>query len=274
MIKDKLYNRVYKLLPFEKEVIDLYESTKDIKLICNTYGCTSGKAVSFLKKRGYEFSRKKYKLNSNYFDNIDTEDKAYFLGFLYADGNHTMTHSKKVVRISINKKDREILEKFNLLLNHEKPIRVSKKDMVELEIADQQISKSLFKYGMMPNKTFQLKFPEFLDYSLRWHFIRGYFDGDGGISIYRPKKMNRNTISFNITGTIEMCTFIQDIFKQEINVNSFLSCRFPERNNNNRTIQVGGNLQTKILLDKIYKNATIYLERKYKIYRGHYYDSN
>jgi len=53
-------------------------------------------------------AQRKYSLNENYFDEIDTSNKAYILGFLYADGYNNRINNTVV--LSLFKQDREILE--------------------------------------------------------------------------------------------------------------------------------------------------------------------
>jgi len=75
-------------------------------------------------RKGYDYSRK-YNLNENFFDKIDSEEKAYMLGFIYADGNNLF----KINRISIQlaKKDEDILIKFSKLLYNENIVKYTSK---------------------------------------------------------------------------------------------------------------------------------------------------
>lgn len=263
-----------KLDKYKSEIIKLYTSGIGIKQLGNIYNRHLWSIREFLKKNNFLFPKRKYKLNENYFDKIDTEDKAYFLGLLYADGNHNL--KRFVISIGLDKKDIDILEKFNIYLNNSKPIFISKRGMCVIELSSKQISKMCLQYGMIPQKTFKLQFPEWLDKTLYNHFIRGYFDGDGSIGFYKTKNkkasLNFKSARFSLVSTDNFLDKIQDILNNELNIRKRkLKTRFPERLNNTRILDLGGNKQVKKIMDYLYKNATVYLDRKFKKYKEFYY---
>src|SRR5690606_14362207 len=73
-----------------------------------------------LKGKRENNHHRKYKINQNFFDNIDTEEKAYFLGLLCADGCNHINNTK--VSLFLKESDKEILEKFKNMLQPEKPL--------------------------------------------------------------------------------------------------------------------------------------------------------
>jgi intein/homing endonuclease len=117
-------------------------------------------------------------------------------------------------------------------------------------------------------KTFILKFPS-LPIHLQHHFIRGYFDGDGMLTINeRLMKRCKNKIknaNFSIVSTKEMLEKIGELISN-IGVNFAISKRHKQRTNNNYTLRVSGNQQIKIVCDYLYSGATIYLDRKHRNY--------
>lgn len=138
--------------------------------------------------------RKKYKRNSHYFDEINTPNKAYVLGLIYADGcNYIKKHQ---MIIGLQERDKYILELIKEDMEYEGPILYSpirendKRTMgtSTLQICDKQISRQLEEKGVTQAKTFKIKFPEFISSDLIRHFVRGYFDGDGSIYIEHQKK--------------------------------------------------------------------------------------
>lgn len=211
---------------------------------------------------------RKFQIDENFFEIIDSEEKAYILGFLYADGNNNDKNHK--VCLSLSKKDEDILIKISKIIfsNNINIINTKNNTMSNLNIINKKISNDLTKHGCVPNKTFLLKFPE-LNKKLYNHFIRGYFDGDGMLTItnrlYRHCKNYSSTANFSITSTKEMLTVIQNIF-ENMKIHAQITKRYKNRNNNNYTLRVSGNHNIKKIGNYIYNNATIYLNRKYKNY--------
>lgn len=218
-------------------------------------------------------SCKKYKLDEHVFDIIDTEEKAYWLGFLMADGyNH---ESKTMVALRIQGEDSEHLEKFKTFLQTDTPIYIFKyttpiskieKEYCELNVCSPIFSQSLAKQGCVQGKTYILEFPN-IDTSLYSHFIRGYFDGDGCISIRQRndrKSPKCKQIQFNIVGKEDVILKIQEIICNNTGVFK-TKLRSPKNNFAKRISWTGRNVCKKIL-DYLYKDATIYLQRKYEKY--------
>ena len=210
-------------------------------------------------------NRRKYQVNDDYFETIDTEEKAYWLGFIYADG-YVMSNSDKV-GIALSSIDKSHLEKFKKAITFTGEI----KDYVEtggyaigatysrILITSSKLKKDLMRHGIVPNKTDIIKFPTMLSKDLLPHFIRGYFDGDGCIT-HQSKQVSGNlNYMIKITGTLDMIKNIES----SIGVNFQIAQRFPERNKDNYQIETGGNLKVKQILRYMYENATIFLDRKY-----------
>lgn len=134
---------------------------------------------------------RKYTVDHNFFNTIDTEEKAYILGFLYADGCNTYDKSKckYIISIAQLEQDIDILNKilFSLHSNYKlyKIVQSeNNKIKYKVEIASKRMSLDLIKVGCSPRKTFTITFPDenlYFKKNLYPHFIRGYFDGDGCI---------------------------------------------------------------------------------------------
>lgn len=125
---------------------------------------------------------RKYYINDNFFS-VENSDMAYILGFLAADG--TVRKNGNEVKITLARKDKELLEKFKIKLETNYPIvdtTTSKGyDISTFKFCSKQIKEDLSKYGIVPNKTFTFSFPTNLNKEYWIDFIRGYFDGDGTI---------------------------------------------------------------------------------------------
>ena len=231
-----------------------------------------------LRRNGYKSKsqselRRKYPINEDFFDEINTEEKAYILGLLYADGwNQT---DRNVVGIGLKESDKEILDKITNLIQPTKPMQYfdtstsrkklgfeNSENQYRLIIANKHISQRLVELGCGKAKTHTLTFPteEQVPSHLIRHFVRGYFDGDGSVS-------NGKTSQVDIVGTISFLLPLQEILFKELSLNiTVLNQRHKRRDNEIRTLQIGGNKQCISFREWLYKDTTIYLERKKNIF--------
>ena len=211
-----------------------------------------------------EYARK-YKLNERYFDTIDTQDKAYMLGLLYADGNRS--GSANSIFISLQERDKNILVKMKQCLDSDAPLHFidnsnipNTQNLYALLITSKHMAESLYKYGIVPCKEFKTTFPYFLDDRLIRHFIRGYLDGDGCID----KKYKRVIL----TGTVMLLSGVKEYLENKLGVHCTMR---HYKNNITCDIQIAGNRQSKMVLDYLYDDANLYIERKYNTYIDMYY---
>lgn len=150
--------------------------------------------------------------NHNYFSKIDTEFKAYILGFIYADGcliSHTTYGNKpRAPRLSLSIQigDEEIIDKFSMEIKGKPGIirytpaqkRANEQAQKIVNVSSEQIYKDLTALGCYAQKTIVgMKFPS-IDSSLIPHFIRGFFDGDGCVTVDFPK----NNYVSRVTGKV------------------------------------------------------------------------
>ena len=222
-------------------------------------------------RRDTSHCNRTYSVNDEYFDNIDTQNKAYFLGFLFADGNNCM--QKTTISLSLQEKDRDILEKLRIDAGSNKPLRFisserkrnngegyNYKDKYALTVCNKHWCERLSELGCVPNKSLVLKFPDYLSDEMLPHFIRGYFDRDG--CIVDAKSGNHN---INLTSTKDFCISVQNIVFNLFGIKSYI---YPASNKNGITYvwTLRKKQDIKTFLDWIYKDAELYLERKYNRY--------
>lgn len=213
-----------------------------------------------IKRRTISEACRKYKVNHNFFETIDTEQKAYWVGFLGADG---CIHDKiSMISLNLSLKDESQLKKFKEALNTNYPIHNRKVNLkysaCSINIRSKEIVRDLIDKGVVPRKSLILKSPKNIPDSLIKHWIRGYFDGDGCVGIYVDKKSSRNRLSLrtSIIGTQEVLEFIlnqiglSQIIRRMTNSKAFV-------------FQAAGKKGLQLYY-YMYSNATIYLERKRK----------
>ena len=210
-------------------------------------------------------SGKKYTFNEHYFDDIDCQEKAYWLGFFAADGYNY--RSKGYIEFRLNKQDTEILEKFKVCLEANNVIRFYRNTYCSMTLCSIHLCDKLAEYGLDQAKTYTLQLP-ILDKSLMRHFIRGYFDGDGCFSVIKRndrKNPNSKTYQFNITGMKGPLSIIQQHLVDNIGI---IKNSLKRRKSTIAvTIHYSGRNVCKKILDYLYDDATIYLQRKYNKYK-------
>ena len=249
----------------EKEcelIVQLYSECNSLSMIGKKLNLSKPTVAYHLRAKNTVMKNQlfynKYTFNNKFFDKIDSEVKAYFLGYLYADGYNDEKRNKVVFGQA--EKDKESVQKFKDALNATHPISVEKRkgnrqSFYKITISSKYFSQALKNQGCQNAKTFNLTFPD-LAPELVNHFIRGYFDGDGSIWFTAEGKPR-----MSITGLDTFLLDLQKVLVQECNVNlTKLACR---RNNTIKEIRYGGVNNIKKISDYLYKDATIYLERKY-----------
>lgn len=120
--------------------------------------------------------RRKYKLNIDFFETIDTHAKAYVLGFIFADGYNNL----RSVEIAQDNSRLDILYKISNVMEYDGGLKSYDDRRSRLYLCSRKMCKDLLKYGVVPNKSLKLHLPQLEDY-LMPSFILGYFDGDGCI---------------------------------------------------------------------------------------------
>ena len=213
----------------------------------------------------------KYSIDIDYFNIIDSEHKAYWLGFIFADGCILKDGS---FEMSLAGVDKDHIYKFLYDVNCDAKVNrktVNNKYIAyKMYIKNEKFSESLIKHGCVNNKSLILKFPETVPNNLMKHFIRGYFDGDGCISVNTEKSQPNIRITF--TGTKNMLDGIQGFLYKECG----LSKTSYEKAGKAYEFGWGGINNMRTFYNYLYTNATIYLDRKYEKFKQayDYYEKN
>ena len=191
------------------------------------------------------------------FEKIDTEEKAYWLGFLYADGNVSKSEDK--IELSLAEVDLKHIQKFKEFMGIENKICYREQQKAyRISFRSQSCKQDLIDKGCVPAKSLILKFPneEQVPKELIRHFIRGYFDGDGWFT---------NTEKCFQTGIIGTKEFIEGTFKYLEENNIKTTCKIFNKGNVFK-YNLNSYYDVKKFLNWIYKDSNIYLDRKYEHY--------
>ena len=205
--------------------------------------------------------RRAYKVNESFFDVIDTEQKAYWLGFLTADG-YINKHGQ--VGLAISEKDITHVEKYKKDIMAEHPIKIEKNNksvfsnnsgLAVIKIENKHLYQSLISHGFAINKTMK-ETPANIPNDLIRHYIRGIFDGDGWFST----SGYCHEIGFGMGKDI--LEYIKNIFELKLNVKKYAIRQY-------KTIfkyRITSKKEIDKILNFFYQDATVFLERKYKKY--------
>lgn len=203
------------------------------------------------------------KFNEQVFDQIDSEEKAYWLGFIFADGYISSSPLRENVKsiyifeLSLGLKDQEHLEKFRSFMKYEKPLIIDTY-RCRFTLSNKHLWNVLNDYGCTPNKSLTLKFPKIPENLIK-HFIRGYFDGDGCIT--RHVNIKTVTPCVEVLGTKNM---LENILEYS---NTDASFKHDPRHSE-ETLSLNWNKEQGIkFINYLYQDCSIYLDRKYKLYQ-------
>ena len=192
------------------------------------------------------------------FETIDTEEKAYWLGFLYADGSVSSTDNR--IELGLAEKDLKQIEKFRdfIGINNKISYRPTTKSY-RYSFKSVLCKADLIRQGCVPKKSLILKFPteDQVPQNLIRHFIRGYFDGDGWFT---------NTEDCFQVGIIGTKDFIKG-FLNNIEVENKNNKIFNVHREEGAKRYIFGAYQDVLnFLNWIYKDSNVYLDRKYEHY--------
>lgn len=252
-----------KLLLDSDEVIRQYEKLKNIHKVSDVFGVSISPIKRILDEKGIIITNRRYSVDDNYFNIIDSEEKSYWLGFLYADGYIRERKSGNSLELKLSIKDKAHLELFRECVGSNHLIKeftnkvkykngISESEICHLAIYSKKIVNSIKKHGMGSRKTFTIGSPPIEDKYLR-HFIRGYFDGDGSFS-YKYKEYSKTQI---VSASKEFQTFIINTLNDiGIKINLYSEIK----------LQIQNKIDNLKFYHYIYDDSKIHLKRKKEKY--------
>lgn len=250
----------------EQEICDLYKTGKyPQKLLAEKYSCSTfvihkilvGNNIPLLPS----FRRISLDLDENYFETIDSEKKAYFLGFIFADGNVRGNNFS----LEIGFRDKYLLEIFNEAINSEAKISYRKRsntEVVTTRITSSRFCEILSWYGIVPNKTMNTHhLPNNIPEKYKRHFLRGVFDGDGWITQRKVGGFSMGYVCNYKTMAEDFMEMANDLIAEK---NYAKIIKKDKNKDNSYVAQFQKQSQVKQLATALYKDSTIYLTRKYE----------
>lgn len=264
----------------EQEIIDKYNNGLSIYKLSKEYNCSIGPITKVLKEnnikmKGSEFFNRKYFFNEHFFskENINNNEiNAYWFGFFCGDG-HLM--DKRCITIRLELSDKYHLELFAKHIGYNGQIFEYKIYQIKPPNTEYKwyyscgiwlYSRSMGTYmadelGILSNKSANIKFPDWLEEKQWPHFIRGLFDADGCVH-YKNETEEIKRTGFDIVGSKYMMSRCNDIIYEKCNLKKKSKIHKEKQSNEVYTFKYSGYQLFKIK-DYLYKDATVYLQRKY-----------
>jgi len=207
---------------------------------------------------------RKYHLDDRYFETIDSEEKAYWLGFLAGDGSITNDGGTTKIRLCLAGVDLDHLNKYKKAVGWTGRTNISRGKYFTVGFRSKLMAEDLEKYTITERKTFTVRFPE-IEKDLERHFIRGVFDADGCIYIgfhntARPSgKKYRYVVGEFPIGTNDL--FTRDLYER------FIEIGLPKTSMNYTSkkisrIRWSGCDNLSKIYKFLYDDSNIFLERK------------
>lgn len=256
----------------------LYKEGKSLTDLSKIFNCSLTTISDTFKKNGLQSRGNKdiygndynkvHSCNDSFFEKIDSERKAYWLGYMFADGcNH---EKDRAISFGQTEQYKDAVYQFKTDIKGTQTISIGKPRIstfrdkeyltatfYRIMIRSKQLSEDLARHGCTKNKTLTTTFPD-IPHELRRHFIRGYFDGDG--SVTSPKTKN-SSIQFNMIGTFELLKVIQEniVENTELNATKISAAR---KGSPVGMLIYGGINNCRHFYDYIYEDSTVCLEKK------------
>ena len=259
----------------QNEFMRMNYSTMSYHEIAEKLGFTERQVRGRINNMGLSKLRK---FDKKFFKEINTASKAYWLGFIYADGCviHNKVRRNYELNLDIQHQDSYLLEELNKELGGVHTVTFRKRGQsfngytytshgAILRILSKEIVEDLINHNVLPNKTLQSDFPKCQNFF--WDFLRGFNVGDGCLYVNSKSLLmyeqltnaNRNFLEYLENEIYARLRIRGSVYKE--NDRKFRLVYFRKQD-------------TKLLLDEIYKDENcVKLSRKFSIYKSHYWPS-
>lgn len=236
-----------------------YETDMSLEEVAAKFGLSSSKIRNTLLSCGCVMKpqrHRKYTVNENYFDIIDTPNKAYIIGLLAADGSNNEKEGE--IRLSLQERDVDILYKINECIGSNRPLAVRKfqketwQDSYTLVINSHHMSDRLSEIGIVQKKSLILDFPKDIPRNLIPNMLRGYIDGDGWIQPHLIGFMS----------TDKFCYQAQKYLMDYLDIDSVVMNMKRSYNIHTKTLYITGIKNLIPFAYSLYEDSELCLERK------------
>jgi DNA-binding XRE family transcriptional regulator len=254
------------------EICRRYLEVEGSYALAEEFGMTGGNLGKMLDQRGIKRRslgevKRIHSCDHSFFDVIDTEEKAYWLGFMAADGN--VATGRPIIKLALTRKDRDHVLRFAAALKSTHALTdyttTTGHGGTKFSVASPQLTAGLAKHSIFSNRTFTLEWPDHLDPEYLKHYLRGYFDGDGSWDDRRTPEQ-APVMQWEIIGDESFCLGAQQYLIETISLRTTKLDR-PQNALRIRRLAYSGRNQASRIYYLMYDGAPVYLPRKRELVR-------
>lgn len=262
------------------EAVSRYADGESTYAIANDYGVSPSTIQYLLRSRGVKTrtateNHRKHVCDTTFFDSIDSEAKAYALGFIAADGCVTTNPKGRpnTLQITLAERDEDHLKTLRDTMGSQHPIRrdaspgYSDGPKVKLQLNSVELCDALGRAGVGPRKTLTHEWPGFLEPGLLRHYLRGYSDGDGHFSACRSSYIRKSdsqrgvNLYWGIIGSDGFCRSAQQFLVSSADLKRTKLAKH-RTTEGMSSIVYGGTKQVSRIYHLLYDGATVWMPRK------------
>lgn len=226
--------------------------------------CRAAMRAAGVPPRNASVCQRRYAINDTFFKSIDSEPKAYWLGFLTADGCITKSGA---IKLTLAHKDKKHVEAFRNAVGSTHPVKTRRVRLsgkthktAGLFVKNSSLVAQLERLGLMPRKSFTIKPCQHIPEHLLRHYWRGVVDGDGHVRIrVHSDVSSESDFHFALVGNRDMlggfCDFVADVVSSRATIRPHARIY---------RIRYCGRAAAAVV-ELLYLNANVYLDRKKEV---------
>lgn len=260
--------------PLADIVISGYTSGMSVYALCKKYNIAQSTVNKILDEnyipRVSQARRLNPSLKENYFEIVDSAEKAYWIGWLLTDGS--IGDNGNSLEMTLVSGDADVLDLLQQDLCIEGHVKPFQGEYTRFALGSKKICEDLSKYGVVKNKTLNLKFPKNIPVEFEAHLLRGMFEGDGGLTAgmatrfykHRGKYYTKPYRELSFTGTYDMCQGFHDKLQEHIG----FTTKNIGRNHSIYRVRWSNLDEVLSILEFLYKDCGDHkLNRKYELFQ-------